>query len=49
MENYKPMDTPLATNWRKENGSLGEAVDRVDKIKILLFFYSITFLIPRVS
>ena len=27
MENYKPMDTLLDTNWRKEYASSGEEVD----------------------
>ena len=27
METCKPMETPLATNWRKETATLGEEVD----------------------
>jgi len=27
MENCKPMDTPLSTNWKKESASLGDVVD----------------------
>ena len=27
MDNCEPMDTPLATNWRKENVTSGEEVD----------------------
>ena len=27
MENFNPMDTPIATNWRKENDTSVEEVD----------------------
>jgi len=27
MQDCKPMDTPLHTNWRKDDASTGEAVD----------------------
>jgi len=27
MDRCKPMETPLATNWRKEDATLGEEVD----------------------
>jgi hypothetical protein len=27
MEGYKPMDTPLPGNWRKEDDTFGEVVD----------------------
>ena len=27
MESYKPMDTPLPENWRKEDATSGEVVD----------------------
>ena len=27
MENCKPMETPIATNWRKENATSSEEVD----------------------
>ena len=27
MEDYKPMDTPLPGNWRKEDATLAEVVD----------------------
>ena len=27
MESYKPMDTPLPRNWRKEDATSGEVVD----------------------
>jgi hypothetical protein len=27
MESCKPMETPLATNWRKEDATSGEEVD----------------------
>jgi hypothetical protein len=29
MEGYKPMDTPLPRNWRKEDATSGEVVDDI--------------------
>ena len=35
MEGSKPMETPLAGNWRKEDATLGEVVDATVKRKLV--------------
>ena len=35
MENCKPMDTTLDTNWRKEHGSSGEELDATISRKLM--------------